>query len=149
MNRVIKFRGIASYGDLAGKWVYGSLVYDYDKETFISVSGYGHTGSAFSGCYKVLPETVGQFTGLKDKNDREIYEGDILGAKGVAIGWVKGGVRGYCYDVVYINHPAGESRWTLYSTVKDDYPEQIEVIGNIYDNFELLKGGNYGTQDKH
>lgn len=78
-----------------------------------------------------------------------IYDGDILGAKGKVIGWVKGGVRGYCYDVVYVNHPAGESRWTLYSTVKDDYPEQIEVIGNIYDNSELLKGGNYGTQDKH
>ena len=89
----------------------------------------------------VYPETVGQFTGMYDRKGKEIYEGDILGAKGKVIGWVKGGVRGYCYDVVYVNHPAGESRWTLYSTVKDDYPEQIEVIGNIHDNPELLKGG--------
>lgn len=89
----------------------------------------------------VVPDTVGQYTGLKDKNGKEIYDGDILGTSDRVIGYVKGSVRGYCYDVVYINHPAEESRWTLYSTVKDDYPEQIEVIGNIYDNPELLKGG--------
>lgn len=88
----------------------------------------------------VSRNTVGQFTKLYDKNGKEIYEGDILGTEEKVVGWVKDDVRGYCYDVVYINHPAGESNWTLYSTVEDDYPEGIKVIGNIYDNPELLKG---------
>lgn len=140
MNRVIKFRGIASYGDLAGKWVYGSLVYDYDKETFISVSGYGHTGSAFSGCYKVLPETVGQFTGLKDKNGNEIYEGDV----------VRNDIAGFCGIVKYKDSAfiidLGETKGTLFACLQT---EPLEVIGNIHDNPELLKGGNYGTQNNH
>lgn len=86
----------------------------------------------------VVPDTVGQFTGLHDRNGKDIYEGDVLGTEGKIVGWVKGGVRGYCYDVVYVNHPAGEKRWTLYSTVVDDYPNKIEVIGNIHDNPDLL-----------
>ena len=87
----------------------------------------------------VYSDTVGMFTGLLDKNGKEIYEGDILGTNENVIGLVKGGVRGYCYDVVYVNHPAGETCWPLYGTVKHDYPELIKVVGNIFDNPELLK----------
>lgn len=135
MKRTIKFRGKRIDN---GEWETGCAVVLRQglrgEEWFISdkMTGY-HTS--------VRRSTVGQFTGLHDKNGKEIYEGDLLGSKGKVIGWVKGGVRGYCYDVVYINHPAGESDWSLYSTVKDDYPEQIEVVGNIHDNPELLKGG--------
>lgn len=89
----------------------------------------------------VYPETVGQFTGLFDKNGKEIYDGDILGTSDKVIGYVKGGVRAYCYDVIYIKHSAGEKRWPLYSTIVDDYPDKLEVISNVYDNPELLKGG--------
>lgn len=87
----------------------------------------------------VYSDTVGMFTGLLDKNGKEIYEGDILGTNEKVIGWVKGDVRGYCYDVVYVNHPAGEKDWSLYGTVKHDYHESIKVVGNIFDNPELLK----------
>ena len=87
---------------------------------------------------KMDEDTLGQFTGLFDKNGKEIYEGDILGANGKIIGWVKGDVRGYCYDVVYINHPTGEKSWSLYSTVVEDFNDKIEVVGNIFDNQELL-----------
>ena len=136
MKRIIKFRG----KDIEHhKWVYGSLIVWPDGETYIADSGKAR--DIVLRREEVDPDTVGQFTGLYDCRGNGIYDGDILGAKGKVIGWVKSGVRGYCYDVVYVNHPAGESRWTLYSTVKDDYPEQIEVIGNIYDNPELLKGG--------
>ena len=140
MNREIKFRGIAEFGDLSGKWVYGSLVYDYDNETFISVSGYGHTGSAFSGCYKVLPETVGQFTGLKDKNGMEIYEGDIVKNESAGFfGVIKFKDSAFIIDIDKI-------KGTLFACLQTD---SFEVMGNMHDNPELLNGGNYGQEDNH
>lgn len=121
--RVIKFRGKRP----DGSWNYGrSIRFKQNGEVYIQGAS-------------VDPQTVGQFTGLHDANGKDIYEGDILGTNEKVIGWIKGDVRGYCYDVVYVNHPAGEKYWSLYDTVKHDYPEQIEVIGNIYDNPELLK----------
>lgn len=68
MNRTIKFRGKRIDN---GQWVYGFLAEDYyindvNSEDFPSI--------------EIAPETVGQFTGLLDKNEREIYEGDIIKA---------------------------------------------------------------------
>lgn len=141
MNREIKFRGKRK--DI-NAWAYGDLLQNNDgsasirtnlntwRENHDDVDAYGDNLS-------VDIDTVGQFTGLYDKNKKEIYEGDILGTDDRVIGWIKGGVRGYCYDVIFINHPAGEKDWPLYGTVKHDFPGKIKVIGNIYDNPELLK----------
>ena len=80
-----------------------------------------------------------QYTGLKDANGKYVYEGDVLGSKKKIIGHIVGGVRGYCYDVIYAKPLSnGETRWSLYSTITDDYKD-AEVIGNIYENPELLK----------
>ena len=143
MTREIKFRGKRLDN---GEWATGDLRHHNDGSLTIITnlnvwSDNNGNVDAYGEEFEVDPETVGQFTGLEDKNGKNVYEGDILGSEGRVIGWVKDGVRGYCYDVVYINHPAGESDWPLYSTVKYDYPEQIEVIGNIHDNPDLLKGG--------
>ena len=135
--REIKFRGKRLDN---GEWAYGDLIQNPENTSIYWTEPY--CGTWQDKKVKVDPETVGQFTGLEDKNGKDVYEGDILGSEGRGIGWVKGGVRGYCYDVVYINHPAEESDWPLYSTVKYDYPEQIEVIGNIHDNPEILEAGN-------
>lgn len=84
--------------------------------------------------YIVNPETVGQYIGLKDRNGINIFEGDIV--KRVWFGKMS------IYQIVYDNDLAsfiGQAgvRFTTF-----DYgPTEFEVIGNIYDNPELL-GGN-------
>lgn len=128
MDREIKFRGKEKE---SGEWLIGALIPN-GKRPCIAPFGEGFH------LEEVKPSTIGQFTGLTDSAGKEIYEGDILGTSDRVIGYVKGGVRGYCYDVVYINHPAGETKWTLYSTVVNDFPNSIEVIGNVFDNPELI-----------
>lgn len=86
---------------------------------------------------RVDPDSVGQYTGLKDKNGKEIFEGDILAHDGKVIGHVVGGVRGYCYDVIYKN-PRYDPSWSLYGTVVNDYKGNVEVVGNVIDNHDLL-----------
>jgi len=135
MNREIKFRGKSIS---TGKWLYGCLLKN-EEGKFAVVKPFKVNMDNECSCCEVDEETIGQFTGLKDKNGKEIYEGDILASEGKVIGWVQGGVRGYCYDVVYIDHPQWEKRWSLYGTVVNDYPGKLEVIGNIYDNRELLE----------
>ena len=148
MTREIKFRG----KDIHGEWHYGYLFRGYDGLESYSLILDGKIFDCdndmpdkYSVCFcenevaVVRSDTIGQYTGLTDKNGKEIYEGDILASEGKVIGWVQGGVRGYCYDVIYIDHPQWEKRWSLYGTVVNDYPGKLEVIGNIYDNRELLE----------
>lgn len=93
-------------------------------------------------CALIDQNSVGQYTGLDDINGNHIYEGDILARlDGSIIGYVKGGVRGYCYDVVYPTPRGHEASWSLYGTVINDYCGKVVVAGNVYNNPELMKGG--------
>ena len=126
--RTIKFRGKTT----KGAWLYGDLEHLVDngtKMTYIFDDVLSQGGA-------VLPETVGQFTGLKDKNNNEIYEGDILQMNGSAkleVQFLHGGF-GYCLmfgDVLF----GGNSSFQFNPFDKD---ESFEVIGNIHDNEDLM-----------
>lgn len=133
MNRKIKFRGLS----FDKGWIYGNLIKSA-QSTWIRESDYYN--------FKVKTETVGQFTGLHDKNGREIYEGDIVLYEDWEMAYEGGGNDSFinkgiieyvecncCFNVT--ERQTVELQDVLY---KDN--ESLEVIGNIYDNSELLGG---------
>ena len=81
---------------------------------------------------KVLPETVGQYTGLTDKNGKKIFEGDIVREYGGE------SCQGYYEidNVLTVKIPDTLINFEM------SYDCEYKIIGNIYDNPELLKGGN-------
>lgn len=127
--RTIKFRGRSIDNE---EWVVGyfvgttdnvAIIIPFDKVNY----DVGYIGD--SECCYCFPETIGQFTGLYDKNGNEIYEGDILQEIG----------SGKTVLVVY------EAPQFCYADNSFGYkflnlPENYTVIANIHDNPELLKG---------
>ena len=126
--RTIKFRGKKVTN---GVWVYGCLVYSNEIDAAIYYQNGNGLVKAMDWVY-VNPDTVGQFTGLYDKNKKEIYEGDIIKVSGtlerIEVRFVRGVFaflwNGNIDDEAPINAPTHE--WA-------------EVIGNIHDNPKLLK----------
>lgn len=153
--REIEFRGkvIAYYGSIEkGDWFYSSLV--SDRKGCYLVSGAADVTKEYfqpEKWYTVDPETVGQFTGLEDKNDVKIFEGDIVQADPDSVFVVK---FGRCIDFTS-NKPDGYQGYFLeqispgLKMLRNDfyywYNKGLEVIGNIYDNPDLLK--QEGEQD--
>lgn len=133
MNREIKFKGKRLDN---GEWTCGYF-YQESGNTYIIEDRQKESMLNRNITYKVDPDTVGQYTGLKDKNGKEIYDGDILAHNGEPIGYIVDGVRGYCFDVIYFS-PEYEESWSLYGVVINDFQGDIEIIGNIHDK---RKGG--------
>lgn len=118
--REILFRGKRKKGDK--RWVEGDLLHGY--------SGFGITNRYYAGSsFEVVPETVGQYTGLTDKNGNKIFEGDILkntlSNSTCIVKWSKTHnaftleIQGDIYGFTSIGNKV------------------YEVIGNIYDSPEL------------
>ena len=134
--REILFRG-KTYD---GKWEQGDLRHGgyvrNDSETYIMRSDYALNN------IPVDPKTVGQFTGLTDKHGKKIFEGDIVRMER---GLMVNGEYAYCdvckviYDhcCFFVAFADGCRRTRLY---REDDTERYEIIGNIHDNPELLKG---------
>lgn len=142
MQREILFRGKRIDN---GEWVQGSLLAYADGDTFICCEDYIPD---VLNKYEVDPATVGQDTGLADKNGVRIFEGDIIHGKVIGDIWAG--------EIVWIDRIAGfgvryahrtdPTAWENSSILKQllRYREDefsAEVIGNIHDNLELLEAG--------
>lgn len=139
MSREIWFRAKRTDN---GKWIYGDLLTPSEFVYLFEISERKGNGLRF----EINPNTIGQWTGLRDWNGWEIFEGDILGEWaenekgeeclgyiGVVTYWEREGryvltdKNGHCND------------WTLEDEAKPENWDKLLIIGNIYDNPELLE----------
>lgn len=135
--REILFRGKRKAGDY---WIHGDLRQWSEKRK-------GILDYSFGGTSEVYPETVGQFTGLTDKNGKKVFEGDILkftdtNAKYEWIGMVEfgnpNGEYNWGFQLVYISGVKPNTDILCWFDMEET-GAFAEVIGNIQDNPELLE----------
>lgn len=143
--REIKFRGKRVDN---GEWIYGSLIIEPNMAEFKSIhSDLRNLGKSKYLIYpfdatqgraiEVIPESVGEYTGKKDKNGKEIYEGDIVEASYPPTYTER------IYDIRYIHDGFCcfrniENKKIIFEQLSIRGNESIEVIGNIYEDKELL-----------
>lgn len=122
-----------------GEWVYGSLVClpGNNEIGYIAVFIEDEAGLVLADNIEVNLNTVGQYTGLKDKNGKRIFEGDAVRYGKTHVGVIN--YKDCCFCVklkekgwMNRNNPAMD-------IVVNEYPNEIEVIGNIHDSPETIK----------
>ncbi|WP_282804560.1 YopX family protein [Clostridium tetani] len=125
MNREIKFRGYAVEEMINSQWIEDAFGVEDIEYTNGKISTYLLTPY---GDYEVIKKSVGQYTGLKDKTGKEIYEGDIIKYQRKGISELL--VVEWCKDYASF----------MFGHIKVEFALRYgEVIGNIYENLELLE----------
>lgn len=141
-----KFRGKSTADENNDEWVYGNLV--YDRDLAIIVSGIDEATCeyiAFEDFCSVDIDTVGQSTGLFDKNGVEIFEGDLLSLDGemphiVKFGqWICEDDLGYKIKNIgfYLDSSYDNTEW-LQGIDYENTPIKFEIIGNIWGGGDLI-----------
>lgn len=143
MQREIKFRGKRVVLDKFNEWLYGYM-FQYEtisnekmSEILVSCDEHGAMSR-----FDVMSETIGQYTGLKDIHENEIYEGDLVRSYGgesyqgvwehdeiCLVEWVGNG-----FDLV--SKDGSGNGWGFV-----DCGENVHIIGNIYENQNMFKKG--------
>lgn len=158
MNREILFKGFHPCENgkdkvfindewISGEWIEGNRLYDEitDKHYIVPFGNInesqkvGQEGCCYCVGFEVIPETVGQYTGLTDKNGKKIFEGDILK-------FTNDEGDSSLYSVQWSDFFAGwvmqRVEMTFEAELMDcwnDWRNYCEVIGNIHANSELLE----------
>lgn len=159
-----------------GKWVHG-YYYELKGTVYIIEKGTGFFdidcgeiifGTAY--CHEVIPGTVGQFTGLHDKKDKEIYTGDILKVEtawykaeitpnkdedeaDAIFGYRRNGITYWSVEHKIFSSQVGfmiygiDRRFHKLLTPNMVYNNKAVVVGDIYDNSDLLKEDNHAKKN--
>lgn len=149
--REILFRGKNCFGEWVEGFYYQAKLYRYDSKLcdYITIPHPKEEGVP-SDHHVVALETVGQYTGLTDKNGKKIFEGDIFRIEDdmIAVIIFKDGcfrlqVYGVCGTFTESGYDEDGGGYGVIECEPIDwyYIHDMQVIGNIHDNPELLKGG--------